>query len=184
MTSQPDSGQITEPGLRGGAFFTGGSTGAFLAAGAFFAGGVGAGPFFAGGSFLAGGVGAAPFFGGTPLTGAFLALGAALAGFFVGGFLGAGRFSAGFFVAFCAFFGAGFPGLAARLPLGAGCLACTLCFFVVFVAFVEAPSFLRVVRVAAAFFDAAGFCAAGAMTTPGPKMAAPLAAGAGQRSAG
>src|SRR5256885_9230562 len=55
MTSHPDRGQITEPGLRGGTFFAGGSVG---------------GAFFGGGAALAGTargfvvLGGAVFFGG------------------------------------------------------------------------------------------------------------------------
>src|SRR5215813_12947219 len=72
MTSHPDNGQITEPGLRGGAFLTGGSfgTGAFLAAGASFAGAGLAGAFLAGGAFFAG-PGSTFFAGGAFLAGAF-----------------------------------------------------------------------------------------------------------------
>src|SRR2546421_2158449 len=70
MTSHPDRGQITEPGLRGGTFFAGGSVGgAFFGGGAALAGAVDAFVVFA--VFVAG-----VFFGG----GGFLFLRAALAG--------------------------------------------------------------------------------------------------------
>src|SRR6266513_869596 len=53
MTSHPDRGQITEPGLRGGTFFAGGSVGgAFFAGAAFF--GAGALLFLAVGRFTGG----------------------------------------------------------------------------------------------------------------------------------
>jgi hypothetical protein len=106
------------------------------------------------------------------------------AGFFAGGFLGAGRFAAGFFVAFCGFFAAGFAGLAARLPFAADFFAGFVGFFVVFVAAVSVALFFRVVRADAAFFDAAARCALEAMTTPVQKLAARLAPGGGQGSAG
>src|SRR6476659_323544 len=67
MTSHPDRGQITEPGLRGGTFLAGGSVGA---------------AFFGGGAALAGAVelvvfAGAVFFGGV----VFFFAGTALAGF-------------------------------------------------------------------------------------------------------
>src|SRR5438046_7920901 len=62
MTSQPDNGQITEPGLRGGTFLTGGSCcGAFFGAGAALGGAAAALAFFAGGAFFLTGAGLAGF---------------------------------------------------------------------------------------------------------------------------
>jgi len=116
MTSHPDRGQITEPGLRGGTFFAGGSVGgAFFGGGAALAGAAGVFVVFAGAVFFGGG---AFFFAGAALAGfaAFpvLPLAVALpagrfagAAFFVAGallFLAVGRFAGGFLAVLVPFF--------------------------------------------------------------------------------
>src|ERR1700730_8552737 len=156
MTSHPDRGQITEPGLRGGTFFAGGSGGA-----AFFGGGAalaGAADLvaFAGAVFFGGG---AFFFAGAALAGfaAFpvLPLAAALAvalpagrfagaAFFGAGallFLAVGRFAGGFLAVFVPFFATFFG------TCLAGCLAAD---------FFTTPFFVAL-RAGAAFFGAAVF---------------------------
>jgi len=119
MTSHPDRGQITEPGLRGGTFFAGGSVGgAFFGGGAALAGAVDAfvvfavfvaGVFFGGGVFLFVGAALAGFaaFPVLPLAVAFPAGRFAGAAFFGAGallFLAVGRFTGGFLAVFVPFF--------------------------------------------------------------------------------
>src|SRR5436305_14504863 len=124
MTSHPDRGQITEPGLRGGSFLAGGSVGAaFFGVGAALAGAAdlvvlagavffGAGAFFFAGAAL-GGFAAFPVL---PLAVALPADRFAGAVFFGAGallFLAVGRFAAGFLAGFVPFFATFF---AACLP--------------------------------------------------------------------
>src|SRR2546423_11497446 len=119
MTSHPDRGQITEPGLRGGTFFAGGSVGGvFFGGGAALAGAVDAfvvfavfvaGVFFGGGVFLFVGAALAGFaaFPVLPLAVALPAGRFAGAAFFVAGallFLAVGRFAGGFLAVLLPFF--------------------------------------------------------------------------------
>src|SRR5438132_6552208 len=119
MTSHPDRGQITEPGLRGGTFFAGGSVGgAFFGGGAALAGAVDAfvvfavfvaGVFFGGGVFFFAGAALEGFaaFPVLPLAVALPAGRFAGAAFFVAGallFLAVGRFAGGFLAVLVPFF--------------------------------------------------------------------------------
>src|SRR6266480_3710609 len=156
MTSHPDRGQITEPGLRGGTFFAGGSVGgAFFGGGAALAGAADVFVVFAGGVFFGGG---AFFFAGAALAGlagfaAFPVLPLAVA-------LPAGRFAG------AAFFGAGALLFLAVGRFTGGFLAVLVPFFATFfgtclAGFLAADFFTTAFLVAlpagAAFFGAAVF---------------------------
>jgi len=160
MTSHPDRGQITDPGLRGGTFLAGGSVGAaFFGGGAALAGAadvfvVFAGDVFAGDVFFGGG---AFFFAGGALAG-FAAFPVLVLAFAVA--LPAGRFPGP------AFFGAGALLFFAVGRFAAGFLAVFVPFFATFfgtclagflaVDFFTTP-FLVAWRAGAAFFGAALF---------------------------